>query len=266
MATLWLVCGAGRGVGKTWIARGLCEILGEATYAKHGHGEPKPDKPGLLLHGLAEVERFLSGLGDTPNAVVESNTLVLEGRGDLVIFVEGEPSGLPRRDDADQLRRRADIAIAPDAPIGRWRRALSKVLDDREREERIVELCLHQVRRQPIPTLAARTKVWLQLPGDHGMGKGLVQLLEGVDHHSTLRAAAEASGMSYRHAWDLIRTAEAHLGLPLIVSQPGGRGGGGSSLSALGLRLVRSFRQIDLEVAGFAKRRLVELLADEPDA
>ena len=111
--------------------------------------------------------------------------------------------------------------------------------------------------------MSARTKVWLQLSGDHGMGKGLAQLLAGVDEHGTLSAAAKASRMSYRHAWDLIRTAESRLGAPLLVSRPGGAGGGGSSLSVLGLHLVRCFQQLDRELASFAALRLDELLSGD---
>ncbi len=263
MACLWVVCGAGRGVGKTWIARGLCERLPDASYAKHGHGDARPDKPGRLLHDLPQVERFLALGAERAHLVVESNTLALAGRGEVVIFVEGQTRGLPRRDDADQLRAAAHIVLDHDQPIARWRYVIADRVDVPTAAS-IVRLLQRQVERLPAPDLRIGTKVWLDLPGGHAMGKGLAQLLVQIDRHATLRKAADAAGISYRHAWDMVRTAEKHLNAPLIISRPGGLGGGGTSLTALGARLVRCYESLDAEVTAMAQRRLAELLAGEP--
>jgi len=261
MACLWVVCGAGRGVGKTWIARGLCERLPDAVYAKHGHGDAQPDKPARLLHELHQVDHFLIESSRRPHIVVESNTLALAGRGDVVIFVEGEPQGLPRREDADALREAAHIVLDQDQPVAAWRKKIAKVVEPEPTRSAILTLLLDQVRRLPCPALDVGTKLWLHLPDGHGMGKGLAQLLHQVDAHATLRKASQATGISYRHAWDMIRTAEKHLGAPLIVSRPGGAGGGGTSLTALGLHLMHCFRTLDEDVAAFAQQRLDALLA-----
>ncbi len=263
MPLLWVVCGAGRGVGKSWIARGLCDHLPDAVYAKHGHGEPQLDKPTTLLHHLHQVDRFLARGSLRRHLVVESNALALDGRGDVVIFVEGEPRGLPRRDDADALRQAAHIVVDLDQPISAWSRILDEHLGSGPASAGILQLLLDQAARLPGPAMAAGTKVWLELPGGHGMGKGLAQLLLQVRAHATLRKASQATGISYRHAWDLIRTAENHLGAPLIISRPGGAGGGGTSLTALGLRLIDCYQTLDRELAELAQRRLAELLSGE---
>ncbi len=239
MAKLWVVCGAGRGVGKTRVALGLTALLPDAHYAKHGHGEPQPDKPGALLHDLPQVERFLGKHAHHRHAVIESNALAAEGRGDLIVFVEGEPRGMPRRPDADQLRERAHIVLDHGQPIAAWRRHLGRLLGAGGATSAVLQLLLEQAWHLPMPPIRPGTKLWLSLPGDHGMGKGLVTLLAEIDAQGTLRGASQATGISYRHAWDLIRAAEGHLAAPLVISQPGGAGGGGTSLTAVGLRLVR---------------------------
>lgn len=266
MATLWVVCGAGRGVGKTWIAHGLQRLLPMATYAKHGHGQARGDKPGQLLHELPEVDAFLARAASRVHVVLESNTVALQRRAQLCIYVEGLPEGLPRRDDADELRAAAHIILDQDQPVARWRSELARVVADPTLRERILELLLAQVRRLAVPALTPGTKLWLALPEGHVMGKGLVQLLLAVDEHGTLRKASQAARVSYRHAWDMIRTAETHLGASLIISRPGGAGGGGTSLTALGLRLVRGFLALDAELRALAEQRLAELLATEPEA
>lgn len=263
MACTWLVCGAGRGVGKTRVARGLEARLPDAVYAKHGHGVSREDKPGRLLHSLSEVERFRAARAHHRHVIIESNSLVIHGGGDVVVFVEGQPRGLPRRDDADALRAAADLIIDHDQPVQRWRTLLTERLGDGPVAEAVLELFFEQVVHLPAPKLTAGTKLWLRLPGEHGMGGGLVQLLVGIDRHATLRMAARDAGISYRHAWDLIRTAEQHLGTPLIVSRPGGAGGGGTSLTALGFHLVRCFQTLDRDLEDFANRRLAALLAGE---
>ena len=45
MGMLWVICGAGRGVGKTTLALKLCEILPDSRYAKCGHGAKQSQKP-----------------------------------------------------------------------------------------------------------------------------------------------------------------------------------------------------------------------------
>jgi molybdate transport system regulatory protein len=264
MACLWVVCGAGRGVGKTWIARGLVSLLPAASYVKHGHGQARGDKPGRLLHHLAEVEAYLARAEDHTHVVLESNTVALQRRADLCIFVEGQPRGLPPRDDVDALRAAAHIVLDHDQPLRRWRAELARVLGDEVDLQPFLALLQGQVQRLPLPPIGAGTKLWLSLPGEHGMGKGLVQLLLQVHSHSTLRGAAQATGISYRHAWDMVRKAEKHLGLPLLISRPGGAGGGGTSLTPLGLRLVRAFEQLDRDLQTYANQRLEQLLGGTP--
>ncbi len=66
--------------------------------------------------------------------------------------------------------------------------------------------------------------------------RGLTILLEGIEQHGNLRAAAVACGMSYRHAWGTLRTAERNLGIP-VVKLSRGRG---SHLTKTGHRLLRA--------------------------
>ena len=37
VTTVWVICGAERGVGKTHLGSRLCEVLPEAVYVKRGH-------------------------------------------------------------------------------------------------------------------------------------------------------------------------------------------------------------------------------------
>jgi molybdate transport system regulatory protein len=95
-------------------------------------------------------------------------------------------------------------------------------------------------------------------PG-HALGPGKIRLLEQVDEAGSIRGAASAMKMSYRRAWLLIQATEKTFGAPLIVAATGGRRGGGASLTALGKRVVRLYRQIEKQ-AGAATARSAKAL------
>ncbi len=62
----------------------------------------------------------------------------------------------------------------------------------------------------------------------------LFRLLENIRDTGKLTAAAEATGISYRHAWNLLDRGTDFCGLPLVIM----RKGQGTTLSALGEKLL----------------------------
>ncbi|MFR0944262.1 MAG: winged helix-turn-helix domain-containing protein [Clostridia bacterium] len=63
-------------------------------------------------------------------------------------------------------------------------------------------------------------------------GEGPRQLLHAIDETGSLRSAALSMNMAYTKALRIIRSAEATLGFPLTVRTTGGKGGGGSQMTA----------------------------------
>lgn len=70
------------------------------------------------------------------------------------------------------------------------------------------------------------------LPEPHAAA--LLRLLEAIARSGSLKAAAQAVGLSYRHAWGLLREAARSLGAPLVEL----RRGRGARPTALGQRLL----------------------------
>jgi molybdate transport repressor ModE-like protein len=66
----------------------------------------------------------------------------------------------------------------------------------------------------------------------------LVPLLALVDESGSIAQAAQLKGLSYRHAWGLLRSIEERLGGPLIAKERGR----GSVLSELGQAVLRAQR------------------------
>ena len=73
----------------------------------------------------------------------------------------------------------------------------------------------------------------------------LVDVLVGVHEHGSLSRACQHSGMSYRHAWQLIRQGEALFNTPLLTMERGK----GSSLTPLGDKLVWADRRVNARLS-----------------
>ncbi|MDG6915666.1 MAG: LysR family transcriptional regulator [Nitrososphaerota archaeon] len=68
-------------------------------------------------------------------------------------------------------------------------------------------------------------------------------LLRRVDETRSLTQAAREAGISYRNAWDRVRSMERRLGRRLVETKVGGKSGGGAALTDDGGRLLREFRK-----------------------
>ncbi len=264
---LWVICGTGRGVGKTHLAQRLCEVLPDSVYAKCGHGQRQAGKPANFFNTEEDLAAFIEQCAGTyEHIVVECNGWARRGEGDIIIFVDGIRRQTDVRSDVDLLRSAAHLRVGASASVHQWRRVLRRKLADRGLREAVCEVLAEQKRYLGDSELVARTKVWLEVDGMHTFGSGLAQLLEGVARTGTLREAARAAHISYRHAWDMIKRAEKHLGKELILRQTGGIGGGRSALAAGGRHLLEVFRRLNREVAAFADARFAACLQEEsPD-
>jgi molybdate transport system regulatory protein len=81
------------------------------------------------------------------------------------------------------------------------------------------------------PKIEVRSKVWLEVLNRPFLGPGRQALLRAVDEEGSISRAAKRLRMTYRRAWGQIKGMEEQLGLPLVIKQTGGQGGGGAVLT-----------------------------------
>ena len=93
-------------------------------------------------------------------------------------------------------------------------------------------------------------------------GPGIATLLERVREHRSLRAAASSMEMAYSKAWTILREAERGLGVKLLHSTTGGRGGGGAVLTAEGAELLAAYDACDRELKEEARRLFCRYFSD----
>lgn len=77
------------------------------------------------------------------------------------------------------------------------------------------------------------------------VGRDRIDLLEAVASHGSITKAAKAVGLSYKAAWDALNAVNNLLPRPAIVSQTGGRHGGGATLTEDGRALIAAFRLLE---------------------
>jgi molybdate transport system regulatory protein len=92
---------------------------------------------------------------------------------------------------------------------------------------------------------ALQGSVWMTVGGEKFGGPGRVDLLASIAATGSISAAAKAIKMSYKAAWDAIDAMNNLAGEALVERLTGGKGGGGTRLTARGEQLVKNFRLLE---------------------
>jgi molybdate transport system regulatory protein len=76
------------------------------------------------------------------------------------------------------------------------------------------------------------------------LGKGRIQLLELIIEHGSISKAAKAMEMSYKRAWDLINSMNSQALKPFVITQTGGKSGGGTIVTPEGLQAIEDYKSL----------------------
>lgn len=82
----------------------------------------------------------------------------------------------------------------------------------------------------------------------------IAMLLTLVDETHSVRGACQRMQLSYSSGWNTIKLIEQQVGCKLVARNHGGAGGGSSSLTDEGRRLLASFRAFEAELKDEAER------------
>ncbi len=110
--------------------------------------------------------------------------------------------------------------------------------------------------------LEPRIKLWVEKDGHLVLSDYRVQILQYVAETGSLAEAAERLGLSYRRAWGKVREIERNLGLSLVESEVGGAGGGSSSLTEDGKRLVALYERFRSKMEGELSKEFRQLFKE----
>ena len=92
-------------------------------------------------------------------------------------------------------------------------------------------------------------------------GPGVSQLLKRVDELHSLRAAAMSLSMADSKAWMGIRNAENGLGFHLLLSNTGGRNGGGAVLTDEARQMLAAYDEYCEKLRAYGEKLFEETFA-----
>ncbi|WP_035562148.1 winged helix-turn-helix domain-containing protein [Hymenobacter sp. IS2118] len=103
----------------------------------------------------------------------------------------------------------------------------------------------------PTKTYRLNGRLWLETEDGRFLGIGRVELLEHIAALGSISKAAQAMGMSYKRAWDLVSSLNAQAATPLVTTQTGGTRGGGAVVTDAGHEAIASFQALQARFQAF---------------
>ncbi len=103
----------------------------------------------------------------------------------------------------------------------------------------------------PTKTYRLNGRLWLETDDGRFLGIGRLELLEQIAALGSISKAAQAMGMSYKRAWDLVSSMNAQAVSPLVATQTGGSRGGGAAVTAAGHEAITHFRALQARFTAF---------------
>jgi len=104
-------------------------------------------------------------------------------------------------------------------------------------------------------------RLWLKRDDRFVVSEGRARLLRLIEKYGSLARAADEMGMSYRHAWGVVKKIEEVTGERIVLSERGGQEGGTSVLTPEGENLLEHYenqkRVFDEQLKVLYKRPLI---------
>lgn len=170
-------------------------------------------------HMAALLAEFVHASGKTALICLHDPMLMLDWCDALIVLQNGQVGAMlyPRTDPVEALQSALAAVYGP-----------LELVPVTDRTGRVRWRCCRCEERKMKP------KIHVMLCDDIGerfFGEGPCRLLHRIEETGSLRAAAQAMGLSYSKALRMVKRAEKELGFALTRKTIGGRGGGGSTLT-----------------------------------
>ena len=103
-----------------------------------------------------------------------------------------------------------------------------------------------------------KSRIWIEADGNILLGEGRVSLLKAIEATGSLTKASKSLGMSYKKAWSLIDAVNKRAEKPVTITNIGGKGGGGATLTPYGKSLVNTFESINKNCWVFLDKQIAK--------
>ena len=99
----------------------------------------------------------------------------------------------------------------------------------------------------PLHVTGVSGSLWMHREQREFLGANRICLLEKIEEHGSITKAAKSVGISYKTAWDTVNLINNLAEKPLVDRLAGGKGGGGTTLTAEGKKVITQFKTIQEE-------------------
>jgi molybdate transport system regulatory protein len=108
-------------------------------------------------------------------------------------------------------------------------------------------------------TIKVNGSLWFESADGHFFGPGPVELLERIAATGSINMAAKEMNMSYKKAWALVNILNSQTTTPVVIAQTGGKKGGGSTITAEVLELIKYHKLLRQRFADFLEKETQQL-------
>jgi molybdate transport system regulatory protein len=106
-------------------------------------------------------------------------------------------------------------------------------------------------RTKPETSIRVGGRLWIERKGVHLLTDPGADLLEQIEAGGSLSEAARRLRFSYRRAWMLLDAMSKRWPDPLVVTATGGKRGGGTVLTPLGVQVLHAYRDAQVQLEHF---------------
>jgi molybdate transport system regulatory protein len=101
--------------------------------------------------------------------------------------------------------------------------------------------------------------IWIACNGERFFGPGPVELLELIEDTGSISQAARQMQMSYKKAWEIIRSLNSGARQPLVITQTGGSSGGGSAITDEAKTMIVWYRELRQRFKNFLEKETAKI-------
>lgn len=195
----------------------------------------------VIFFSYSSVDELESSIGEfsfpVDIVIFESNSILTLLDADFHIHLH---SASGKKQSAEGLDLKADLVS--EGPLSA------------EGADRIARLVPGLMRLGDHSPITIGGKHWLNLYGKPLFGEGRMDLLKAVRETGSILKAARKTGIQYKRAWVLLHDAEQRLGAKLLISERGGAGGGGTSITRLAETLLHIWEKSEKDFSRMLNR------------
>jgi molybdate transport system regulatory protein len=90
-----------------------------------------------------------------------------------------------------------------------------------------------------------------EISGEPFLLEKRIRLLHAIEEHGSISKAAKAVPMSYKSAWEAVDAMNSLSPEPIVIRETGGKDGGGTTITAYGIMLLKNYALLKEEHSRF---------------